>query len=58
MTDKEMISISEKRLLLLEERSLFLEILEGHGVDNWDGYGDARAEMRALEDEAKTKELI
>ncbi len=31
-----------KENLALEEDSLFLSCLQGAGVDNWDGYGDAQ----------------
>lgn len=39
MTD--MITISKKEYAILKKSQLMLEMLEGGGVDNWFGYGDA-----------------
>ncbi|QFG05883.1 hypothetical protein 268TH004_44 [Bacillus phage 268TH004] len=35
------ITISLKEYTHLKDRELFLECLEGAGVDNWQGYSDA-----------------
>lgn len=37
-----MITVSADRLAALEKRSAWLDCLEGAGVDNWEGYQDAR----------------
>ena len=38
---EEMITITKKEYERLLERDEWLCALEGAGVDNWDGYGDA-----------------
>ena len=37
----------------LEEDSLFLSCLEGAGVDNWSGYGDAQEMLDEIKNENK-----
>ena len=39
--EEEMITIPRKEYDELLKRDLFLTCLDGCGVDNWDGYGDA-----------------
>ncbi len=39
------ITISEEDYKQLKWDSEFLESLEAHGVNNWDGYGNAYTEM-------------
>lgn len=47
MFKKRMIQIEEDELRQLLYDSLFLEMLEQAGVDNWIGYGDNRDEFIA-----------
>lgn len=51
-----MIEIPEKIYQALMNDTLFLEILENNGVDNWQGYEDSVAEFRALKLEIKNRE--
>ncbi len=37
----------------LEEDSLFLSCLEGAGVDNWSGYGDAKEMLEEIKNQEK-----
>lgn len=47
MIKKKMVQISEDELRRLLYDSLFLEMLEQEGVDNWIGYGENRTEYVA-----------
>lgn len=42
---EEKVEISKERYEELLEAEAFLQCLEGAGVDNWDGYGDAQEMM-------------
>lgn len=46
MTNEETITISKKEYEELYNDSLLLSFLEAHGVDNWEGWDDARREYR------------
>lgn len=46
--EKEFVQITKERLKELEEAALFLQCLENNGVDNWDGYDQARDMFREL----------
>lgn len=39
--NEEMVTISKKEYDRLVEDSEFLSFLDGHGVDNWEGYDEA-----------------
>lgn len=43
---EETITITKKEYEELSNDSLLLSFLEGHGVDNWQGYDDAISEYR------------
>ena len=45
------VTINEDYFEELLNDSLFLSILEAHGVDNWDGYGYAQEEFHQDEEE-------
>ncbi len=45
------VTINEDYFQELINDSLFLSILEAHGVDNWDGYGYAQEEFYQDEEE-------
>ena len=45
------VTINEDYFQELLNDSLFLSILEAHGVDNWDGYGYAQEEFYQDEEE-------
>ena len=45
------VTINEDYFQELLNDSLFLSILEAHGVDNWDGYGYALEEFYQDEEE-------
>ena len=45
------VTINEDYFEELLNNSLFLSMLEAHGVDNWDGYGDAQEEFYQDEEE-------
>lgn len=52
-TDEEFvqIDIKEKDWELIQQKLDFLNALEAHGVDNWDGYSDAHNDVYGDEDE-------
>lgn len=45
------VTINEDYFDELLNDALFLNILEAHGVDNWDGYSEAQAEHYFDDDE-------
>ena len=45
------VTINEDYFDELLNDALFLSILEGHGVDNWDGYSEAQAEYYSDDEE-------
>lgn len=48
---EKMITTLLSNIAELEEDSLFLSCLEGAGVDNWDGYGDAQEMLAEIKNE-------
>ena len=48
-TNNESITIDKQEYNRLIKDSLFLEALEGAGVDNWEGYSDARRSLKENE---------
>ena len=48
--EEEMVTITKKEFKRLQKRELWLECLEGAGVDNWEGYDDAYAMRREAEE--------
>jgi hypothetical protein len=49
--EPEMVTITKEEYDQLLKDSQFLLCLEGAGVDNWQGYGDAQDAMNNLSDE-------
>ena len=45
------VTINEDYFDELLNDALFLNILESHGVDNWDGYSEAQAEYYSDDEE-------
>lgn len=45
--------ISKEYYEYLRNKALLMEVLEGHGVDNWDGYGDAYGDFLTEKEEFK-----
>lgn len=45
------VTINEDYFDELLNDALFLNILEAHGVDNWEGYSEAQAEHSSDDDE-------
>ena len=46
---EEIVTISKKEYDQLKHDSLFLECLQEAGVDNWEGYYEARKELNKIE---------
>lgn len=44
--DRDTVTISKVEYYELLHDAEFLEILKAHGVDNWEGYGEASCEMQ------------
>jgi len=47
----ETIEVNLVEYIRLQERERILDALIAHGVDNWDGYGEAMRELYQDEDE-------
>jgi hypothetical protein len=52
MMDPETITISKKAYEELVQRDFWLAALEEAGVDNWDGFDEARDILRRIKEEA------
>ncbi len=53
---KPTVEISESRYKELLAAEAKLDALEGHGVDNWEGYDDAMAQFWENEEEEEDEE--
>ena len=50
--DEKMVTISEERYKVLLEESAKYQMLEEFGVDNWEYYSEAMAEMKETPNDA------
>lgn len=44
---KEMVTITKERYQQLADAEHMLHILEAHGIDNWEGYYEAKKEFKS-----------